>query len=85
MKDELLLVFAASITTLAEEDKSVPESVLYMLCNMNMSTYEKLRNMLISGEFVTIKSNLVTITDAGKALAAKINSVMESNKAAKTV
>ena len=74
-KDVLLARIAAIVTTL-EETNGSPESMLYIFCEMNIQDYELIRDVLVKAGYVTIKGNYVTLTEAGKETAAKLNAVI---------
>ena len=74
-KDVLLTRIAAIVTTL-EETNGSPESMLYIFCEMNIQDYELIRDVLVKAGYVTIKGNYVTLTEAGKETAAKLNAVI---------
>lgn len=77
-KDVVLSRVAAIVTTLAEVN-GTPESMLYILCDMNMADYETLRDILVRANLVTIKGHFVTLTEQGEQTAIKLNLVI--NKA----
>lgn len=67
-----LAKIAAVIATLDETDGS-PESMLYIFFDMDMTTYQNVRNVLLDSELIVIKGNYVTLTQKGKELAQKLN------------
>jgi len=74
-KDEMLVKIAAILTTLDETNGS-PESMLYIFFDMNMDSYSKVRDILISAGLIRIKSHYVTLTNSGKVTAQKLNKVI---------
>ena len=74
-KNTLVTRIAAIVTTLAEINGS-PESMLYIFCNMNMSEYETIRDILRNAGLVKIAGNYVTLTDKGKRTANELNTVI---------
>ncbi len=74
-RDDVMARVAAIVTTLDETNGS-PESMLYIFCEMNMSDYEMIRDILVRAKFVTIKGNFVTLTELGKETARKLNAVI---------
>ena len=76
-KQELMVKVAAVLTALAETNSGTPESMLYILCDMDMSKWEILRHVLLGAGFVTIKGNFVTLTESGKETAIKLESVIK--------
>lgn len=82
MTKDLLLMRIAAIVSALNETNGTPESMLYIFCDMNMSDYEVVRNILIKAGYITIKSYYVTLTDDGKAMAQKIDAHLATNKTA---
>ena len=74
-KDVVLTRVAAIVSTLADVYGS-PESMLYILCDMNMDDWEIIRDILIRADFVSITGHYVTLTENGKAMAVIINSAI---------
>ena len=74
-KQVILTRAAAIVTTLAETDGS-PESMLYILCDMNMDDWQTIRHILVAGGLVSIKGNYARLTENGKLTAAKLNEVI---------
>lgn len=74
-KNELLTKIAAILTTLLETGGS-PESMLYIFCDMDMDKWTKMRYILTTAEFVTIKGNYVTLTAVGREKAELINKAL---------
>lgn len=75
-KNTLLTRIAAIVTTL-EETNGSPESMLYIFCEMDMTAYQAIRDILVRGKLVTIKGNYVTLTSEGKETARKLNEVIK--------
>lgn len=75
-KDKMLAHIAAILSALNETNGS-PESMLYIFCDMNMSEYGIIRDILINAKYVTIKGHYVTLTQAGKETAEKIDSLIK--------
>jgi hypothetical protein len=75
-KNQLLVRVAAVVTTLAETD-GAPESMLYMLCDMNMEQYGILRDVLVKADLVSISGNYVTLTRNGQITADRLNKSMK--------
>jgi hypothetical protein len=72
-RNELNALLCATITTL-DEVPFAPESTLYLGMGADMATWETVKSVLIAGNLATIDaSHAVTITEAGRAMAAKIN------------
>lgn len=74
-KDVVFTRVAAIVSTLADVNGS-PESMLYILCDMNMDDWQIIRDILLRCDLVSIKGHYVTLTENGKAVAVKINSVI---------
>ena len=74
-KDVLVTRIAAIVTTL-DDGPGVPESMLYILCDMNMNDWQIIRNILLRCGFVSIKGHYVTLTEKGEVTAMKINSAI---------
>lgn len=70
-RQELNAKLAAVITTLAETNGSL-ESMLYIFFDMNMDTWMRIRELLITSDIISIKGNYVTLTEKGKSLASEI-------------
>jgi len=76
-KDVLLTRVAAIVTTLDETNRS-PESMLYILYEMDMEDYQTIQAILTQGNLVNIKGNYVTLTKNGKATARKLNEAIKN-------
>ena len=74
-KNKMLVLVATVLTTLYEVD-GAPESELYMVCQTNMDLYQQLRHILVSGKFITIKANWMTLTEHGKLTAERLNKAL---------
>lgn len=72
-KNQLVAMIAAILTTLSEQDSGCPESMLYILCGMDMDKWNTLRGVMVNAEWVSIKGNFVTLTSGGRAMAEQIN------------
>jgi hypothetical protein len=71
-KNRLLAIIAAILCTLNEqvsEFAGCQESMLYILCSMDMQVWQTVRDIMIKANFVTIKGNYVTITQNGRDMA----------------
>lgn len=75
-KDVVITRIAAIVSTL-EDVNGTPESMLYILCDMNMDDWQMIRDILIRANLVTIKGHYVTLTEQGKETANKLNSVIK--------
>lgn len=75
MSKEMLTVVAALLTTLAECD-GCPESTLYMAVGCNITICQQVIAVLLHSDLINVKGHWVTLTDKGKATAAKINAAM---------
>ena len=73
MDKNMLMARVAAILTTLDEVGGTPESNLYLLCDTNMDDYQVLRRILIDAKWVKISSNYVTLTEAGKTTAQRIN------------
>lgn len=83
-RSTLIARLAAILTTLAEPDvQGTPESMLYILCDMNITDYQTLRSIMVGEGWISVKGNYVTITDAGREKAAQIEAAMHSAKGGK--
>ena len=72
-RNDLNVLLCAVITTLDEVTYS-PESTLYLGTGANMESWQAVRSVLEAGKLATIDAaHAVTITPAGRAMAAKIN------------
>jgi predicted transcriptional regulator len=69
-KTELLTRVAAIVSCVGE---GIPESNLYIVCDMNMEDYSILREFLVNGELMKIKSHFATLTPKGIEMAEKLN------------
>jgi hypothetical protein len=80
-RNELNMKLAAVITTL-DEVPFAPASNLYLLMDSNMEDYETAKMILQTGGLATFTASTATITEAGRAMAAKINAaLLEARKA----
>ena len=74
--DKALTAVAATLSTLAETD-GAPETMIYIgVCNMDYGFWETVRTLLVDSGMVNISANYVTLTEQGKATAAKINRLL---------
>lgn len=83
MDNTTLTQIAAIVATLNELNSGTPESQLYILCNMNMEQYQRVRSVLVKANYAKISGHFVTLTEDGKAFARKIESVLAENRASK--
>ena len=81
-RNELNMKLAAIITTL-DEVPFAPASNLYLLMDSNMADYETVKMILQTGGLATFGSSTATITEAGRAMAAKINAALLDARKAK--
>ena len=77
MDKNLLLTRVAAIVTTLEETNGTPESMLYIFCDMDMSAYEIVRDILVKANLVTIKGHYVTLTNEGKSMAQRLNAAIK--------
>jgi hypothetical protein len=74
-RDVLMTRIAAIVSSLGDE--GTPESMLYILCDMNMADWETVRDILVRGKLVSIKGHYVTLTESGKTTAAELNKLLK--------
>jgi hypothetical protein len=74
-RDDLNRKLCAVITTLADVPMA-PETTLYLGLGSNMEEWETVKTVLLAGKLATCDCNEVRITEAGRAMAAKINKAM---------
>ena len=80
-RNTIIARLAAILTTLAEPDvQGTPESLLYILCDMNITDYETLRDIMVKLDWISISGNYVTITATGREKAAQIEEAMNNAK-----
>jgi predicted transcriptional regulator len=80
MTKDLLLARIAAIVGTLEETNGSPESMLYIFCEMNMSDWQTIRDILMDAGLVTIKSHYVTLTAKGSETAKRINQTVAENR-----
>lgn len=77
--DRDLQRIAAILTTLAEFP-GVPESTLYMFCDMDMTVWHHIRLTLINADLISISGFLVSLTVKGRIVASQIEEAIEGGK-----
>lgn len=74
-KNELTAVVAAILTTLHETGNTgCPESMLYILCGMDMGKWNTVRNVM--APWLSIKGNFVTLTAKGTDMAIQVQNAL---------
>jgi hypothetical protein len=76
MNNQMLAKVAAIITTLAETADGCPESTLYIFCDMNMDTWQRMRAVLVGSDLVKISGYWASLTPLGRTTADKINTAL---------
>lgn len=76
-RDQLNLYLAAILSTLAETG-SGPESSLYLAIGVSLDEWETIKYLLVHAGFVTEAYNELTITEAGRAIAAKVDAARQA-------
>jgi len=74
-KNELNAKLCAVLTTLAEVP-SAPETIIYMATCEDLGEWETVKQVLTLGNLATVTNHEVRITEAGRAMADKINKAM---------
>lgn len=77
--DRDLQRIAAILTTLAEFP-TAPESSLYMFCDMDMTTWGRIKETLINADLISIKGYQVSLTPKGRVVASQIEEAIEGGK-----
>lgn len=80
-KDELFKIVAAILTSLHESDSGTPESMLYIVCGMDMDKWNYVRGIMLRADWISIKGNYVTLTAGGTKTAIEINAALAKAKA----
>lgn len=76
--DQIITAVAAIVTTLAETNGG-PESSIYCALGCDIERWNKLRQLLVASNLVTLRSNWVELTDKGRTLAADCNAAMANS------
>ncbi len=73
------------LRNLPRPEGGCPESALYLDLGGNIDEWQVVRACLVLGKLVTIKGNWVALTDAGRAMAAKVQAHADALKVEKGV
>ena len=79
-KQETITMIAAILTSLHEADSGTPESMLYILCNMDMEKWNYIRGIMLRANWVSIKGNYVTLMPEGTKMAIEINNALKAKQ-----
>ena len=75
-RDVMLSRVAGIVASLG--DTGAPESMLYIICDMDMDAWQTIRGILLKANLVRISGNFVTLTKQGKETAKKVNALILS-------
>jgi hypothetical protein len=76
-KHEVTTYVAAILTTALETEPDLfPESMAYLATGGDIGKWEVVRHVLVDCEWVTIKGNVIQLTDKGRDMAVKVNAAL---------
>lgn len=76
-RNEINTYLCAVLTTLADLDgQPAPRSSLYLALNMEIARFEMIETLLTKAGLVTVTSETMKLTDAGRAMVVKIKAAI---------
>jgi predicted transcriptional regulator len=81
MSNETLILITAMLCSL-QETGGTPESMLYILCEMDINKWHSIRELMIMADLIKISGNYVTLTKKGSDTATKMNAALRAEKPA---
>lgn len=75
-RNTMMAMVASILSTLNEEDGWCPASMIYLLAGSDLAAYEAIIGRLVEAGWVTRTAETITITDAGREIARKIDAAM---------
>lgn len=79
-KTEINIHLAAILTTVAEVGGMSPRTPIYMAMGMNIDAYTLVESLLCRAGLAVATTETLTLTDSGKAMAAKIEADIASRR-----
>jgi hypothetical protein len=79
-RNEINQYLCAILTTLRELDTDAAESTIYLAMGMDLPKYEQIRDIAIAAKLIVVQSHRISLTEAGKEMADRINSAMAGAK-----
>jgi len=70
--------FAATLTTLAETNTAIA-STIYLAMGSDINRYNVVKRMLLATKTAEVTSEMLTITDKGRKIAAQIEAVLAAS------